>query len=144
MLCTFLWTKNYLSFIFKPLQSSPAQNTSFHHWYDLRRGDTLHRWFLGYTGAGSLGCPGSKTGNLACQGRWQLESENRTKIGSELLVPHSSQLRTSMMTVMSSRICMPSSTMLKPCEYERQEPCFIIGMIVSTTLVCCLSALLLV
>mmetsp|Transcript_16226 Transcript_16226/g.50199 ORF Transcript_16226/g.50199 Transcript_16226/m.50199 type:complete len:292 (+) Transcript_16226:705-1580(+) len=44
-----------------------------------------------------------------------------------------------MMTVRSSLTCMPSSTMLKPCEYASVAPCFIIGMTSETTAVCCLS-----
>mmetsp|Transcript_19762 Transcript_19762/g.59136 ORF Transcript_19762/g.59136 Transcript_19762/m.59136 type:complete len:273 (+) Transcript_19762:577-1395(+) len=44
-----------------------------------------------------------------------------------------------MMTVKSSRTCMPSSTMLKPWLYERVAPCFINGITWDTTALCCLS-----
>jgi len=44
-----------------------------------------------------------------------------------------------MITVRSSRTFMPSSTMLKPCEYARVAPFFIFGITSLTTDVCCLS-----
>ena len=37
------------------------------------------------------------------------------------------------------RTCMPSSTMLKPCEYASVAPCFMWGITAFTTAVCCLS-----
>lgn len=48
-------------------------------------------------------------------------------------------LGATMITVRSGRICMPSSTTLKPCEYASVAPCFICGMMALTTAVCCLS-----
>jgi hypothetical protein len=44
-----------------------------------------------------------------------------------------------MTTVMSLRICSPSSTMLKPWLYQRAEPFFIRGMMAPMTGECCLS-----
>lgn len=37
-------------------------------------------------------------------------------------------LGATIITVMSGRICIPSSTMLKPCEYARVDASFIIGL----------------
>jgi len=48
-------------------------------------------------------------------------------------------LGATIITVISSLICVPSSTMLNPWEYERVEPFFIRGMISLITGVCCLS-----
>mmetsp|Transcript_11053 Transcript_11053/g.36462 ORF Transcript_11053/g.36462 Transcript_11053/m.36462 type:complete len:218 (+) Transcript_11053:675-1328(+) len=44
-----------------------------------------------------------------------------------------------MMTVRSGRTRIPSSTMLKPCEYASVAPSFISGITALTTDVCCLS-----
>ena len=44
-----------------------------------------------------------------------------------------------MITVISGRICIPSSIMLNPCEYQRAEPFFIFFITSVITGVCCLS-----
>src|SRR5690606_27697053 len=53
-------------------------------------------------------------------------------------------LGATIITVRSFRICIPSSTILKPCEYDNVAPCFINGITALITEVCCLSGVKLI